>query len=454
MPEVASLALYGTAAIRAAVVALIGAVFAVARSGVIAFASVARVSGGRVGRAVVVQRLQRTGMTGVCRRVDIRTGLDDFAAVGAGGVAGVALAVADLRLRIEHRGAAAVVTVCIDRLKEVLAAAGCAHGAECRDRAAPLESRAVGHQLEQGLRLAVIPLLANIRCIIVFAEILHLPADGLLTVSLLGIKSDLVAGLDDHTGCPAVFHRHNGGVLCPIAVNFFRLFVFADAAFSLHAAFAACGVRTQNHIPAAPAMGNHDELLASGNHALFGVGIVGLKDELLHRLGRAADVEGIFIDTAEAGVIPVPAVIMDMALHGNGIVADGTSEHIDSAAAYRFKASVKHKGMREDALLGAAGHIMRFVKTAFFEQARELVTVAFRVAAYDTVMGIPILIDPSDIVFRRSLAVIRGHTYTGLLIAVGMGGSQLCLRRFHGVRRVTLSADDAEVGVVIHAGLG
>ena len=454
MLEVAGLALYGAAAGRAAVVALIGAVFAVARSGVIALAALARVRGGRGERAVVVQRLQRTGMAGVCRRVDIRTGLDDFAAVGAGGVAGVALAVADLRLRIEHRGAAAVVTACIDRLEEELAAAGGAHGAECRDRAAPLESRAVGHQLEQGLRLAVIPLLANIRSIIVFAEILHLPADGLLTVSLLGIKLDLVAGLDDHTGCPAVFHRHKGGVLCPIAVNFFRLFVFADAAFSLHAAFAACGVRTQNHIPAAPAMGNHDELLASGNLALFGVGIAGLKDELLHRLGRAADVEGILIDTAEAGVIPVPAVIMDMALHRNGIVADGTSEHIDSAAAYRVKASVKHKGMREDALLGAAGHIMRFVKTAFFEQARELVAVAFRVAAYDTVMGIPILIDPSDIVFRRSLAVIRGHTYTGLLIAVGMGGSQLCLRRFHGVRRVAASADDAEVGVVILAGFG
>ena len=454
MLEVAGLALYGTAAGRAAVVALIGAVFAVARSGVIAFAAMACVRGGRGERAVVVQRLQLAGMDGVCRRVDIRTGLDDFAAVCAGGVAGVALAVADLRLRIEHRGAAAVVTACIDRLEEELAAAGCAHGAECRDRAAPLESRAVGHQLEQGLRLAVIPLLANIRCIIVFAEILHLPADGFLTGSLLGIKLDLVAGLDDHTGCPAVFHRHKGGVLCPIAVNFFRLFVFADAAFSLHAAFAACGVRTQNHIPAAPAMGNHDELLAAGNHALFGVGIAGLKDELLHRLGRAADVEGIVIDIVEAGVIPVPAVIMDMALHGNGIVADGTSEHIDSAAAYRVKASVKHKGMREDALLGAAGHIMRFVKTAFFEQARELVTVAFRVAAYDTVMGIPILIDPSDIVFRRSLAVIRGHSYTGLLIAVGMGGSQLCLRRFQGVRSVAASADDAVVGVVILAGLG
>ena len=121
--------------------------------------------------------------------------------------------------------------------------------------------------------------------------------------------------------------------------------------------------------------------------------------------GGPADVEGIVIDIVEAGVIPVPAVIMDMALHGNGIVADGTSEHIDSAAAYRFKASVKHKGMREDALLGAAGHIMRFVKTAFFEQARELVTVALRVAAHDTVMGIPMLIDPSDLVFRRFLAV-------------------------------------------------
>ncbi len=200
-------------------------------------------------------------------------------------------------------------------------------------------------------------------------------------------------------------------------------------------------------------MGNHDELLAAGYFALFGVGIVGFNDELLHRLGRAADVEGILIDTVEAGVVPVPAVIMDMALHRNGIVADGTSEHIDSAAAYRVKASVKHKGMREDALLGAGGHIMRFV-IACFKQARELVAVAFRVAAHDTVMGNPMLIDPSDIVFRRSLAVFRGHTHTRLLMAVGMGGSQLCLRRFHGVRRVALSADDAVVGVVIHAGLG
>ena len=407
MLEVAGLALYGAAAGRAAVVALIGTVPAVARSGVIAFAAMACVRGGRGERAVVVQRLQLAGMAGVCRRVDIRTGLDDFAAVGAGGVAGVALAVADLRLRIEHRGAAAVVTACIDRLEEELAAAGCAHGAECRDRAAPLECGAVGHQLEQGLRPVGIPIFIN-RCHavrrVVFAEILHLPADGFLTGSLLGIKPDLVAGLDDHTGCPAVFHRHKGGVLCPIAVNFFRLFVFADAAFSLHAAFAACGVRTQNHIPAAPAMGNHDEFLAAGNHALFGVGIAGLKDELLHRLGRAADVEGILIDTAEAGAVPVPAVIMDMALHRNDIVADGTSEHIDSAAAYRVKASVKHKGMREDALLGAGGHIMRFV-FACFKQARELVTVALRVAAHDTVMGIPMLIDPSDLVFRRFLAV-------------------------------------------------
>ena len=461
MPEVAGLALYGTAAIRATVVALIGAVFAVARSGVIAFAAMACVRGGRGERAVVVQRLQRTGMAGVCRRVDIRTGLDDFAAVRAGGVAGVALAVADLRLRIEHRGAAAVVTACIDRLEEELAAAGCAHGAECRDRAAPLESRAVGHQLERGLGIVGIPLLADRSSIVVFAAILHRPADGLLTCFIIGIKPDLVARLDDHTGCAAVFHRHKGGVLCPmvdlfavIVLIYFRLKIFADAALSRHAAFAARIIGVCGHMPVAPAMGNHDELLAAGNLTLFGVGIAGLKDELLHRLGRAADVEGILIDTAEAGAVPVPAVIMDMALHGNGIVADGTSEHIDSAAAYRFKASVKHKGMREDALLGAAGHIMRFVKTAFFEQARELVTVAFRVAAYDTVMGIPILIDPSDIVFRRSLAVIRGHTYTGLLIAVGMGGSQLCLRRFHGVRRVTLSADDAEVGVVIHAGLG
>ena len=50
--------------------------------------------------------------------------------------------------------------------------------------------------------------------------------------------------------------------------------------------------------------------------------------------------------------------------------------------------------------------------------------------------------------------LLRGHTHTRLLVAVGMGGSQLCLRRFHGVRRVALSADDAVVGVVIHAGLG
>ena len=200
-------------------------------------------------------------------------------------------------------------------------------------------------------------------------------------------------------------------------------------------------------------MGNHDELFAAGNLALFGVGIAGFKDELLHRLGRAADVEGILIDTAEAGAVPVPAVIMDMALHRNDIVADGTSEHIDSAAAHCVIANVKHKGMREDALLGAGGHIMRLV-IACFKQARELVAVAFRVAAHDTVMGNPMLIDPSDIVFRRSLAVFRGHTHTRLLVAVGMGGSQFCLRRFHGVRRVTLSADDAVVGVVIHAGLG
>ena len=200
-------------------------------------------------------------------------------------------------------------------------------------------------------------------------------------------------------------------------------------------------------------MGNHDELLAAGNLALFWVGIAGFKDELLHRLGRAANVEGILIDTVEAGAVPVPAVIMDMALHRNDIVADGTSEHIDSAAAHCVIANVKHKGMREDALLGAGGHIMRFV-IACFKQARELVAVAFRVAAHDTVMGNPMLIDPSDIVFRRSLAVFRGHTHTRLLMAVGMGGSQLCLRCFHGVRRVALSADDAVVGVVIHAGLG
>ncbi len=107
-----------------------------------------------------------------------------------------------------------------------------------------------------------------------------------------------------------------------------------------------------------------------GNLALFWVGIAGFKDELLHRLGRAANVEGILIDTAEAGAVPVPAVIMDMALHRNDIVADGTSEHIDSAAAHCVIANVKHKGMREDALLGAGGHIMRFV-IACFKQARE-----------------------------------------------------------------------------------
>ena len=377
------------------------------------------------------------------------------AAICAGGVAGVALTVADLLLRVEQRCASAVVTACIDRLKEETAAAGGTHGAELWDRAAPLKGGAVGHQLEQGLRLIGIPISSNRYdvILIVFAAILHLPADGFLTGSLLGIKPDLVAWLDDHTGCPTVFHRHKGGVLCPIAVNFFRLFVFADAAFSLHAAFIALGIRVFDHIPAAPAMGNHDELLAAGNLALFWVGIVGLKDELLHRLGRAANVEGILIDAAEAGAVPVPAVIMDMALHRNDIVADGTSEHIDSAAAHCVIANVKHKGMREDALLGAGGHIMRFV-IACFKQARELVAVAFRVAAHDTVMGNPMLIDPSDIVFRRSLAVFRGHTHTRLLMAVGMGGSQLCLRRFHGVRRVALSADDAVVGVVIHAGLG
>ena len=200
-------------------------------------------------------------------------------------------------------------------------------------------------------------------------------------------------------------------------------------------------------------MGNHDELLAAGNLALFGVGIAGLVDELLHRLGRAADVEGIFIDTAEAGVVPVPAIIMYMALHKNEIVADGADEHVNPAAAHRVIAFFKLKGMREDALLGAGGHIMRFVR-ACFEQARELVAVALRVAAHDTDMGIPILIDPSDIVFRRSLAVVGGHRHTGLLMAVGMGGRQLCLRRFHGVRRVALSADDAVVGVVLLAGLG
>ena len=161
MPEVAGLALYGAAASRAAVVALIGAVPTVARFGVIAFSTMARVCGCRVGRAVVVQRLQWTGMTGVCRWVDIRTGTDDMAAVCAGGVAGVALTVADLLLRIEHRGAAAVVTACIDRLKEETAAAGGTHGAELWDRAAPLKGGAVGHQFELGLRLIGIPISSN-----------------------------------------------------------------------------------------------------------------------------------------------------------------------------------------------------------------------------------------------------------------------------------------------------
>ena len=454
MPEVAGLALYGAAASRAAVVALIGAVSAVARIDVIAFAAMARVCGGRVGRAVVVQRLQWTSMTGVCRGIDIRTGTDDIAAVCAGGVAGVALAVADLCLRIEHRGAVVVGAGSVNRLKEESAAAGSAHGTERRDRAAPLECGAVIDELKQARDLGAAPVFLNRRSVIVFAEILHLPADGFLTVSLLGIKLDLVTGLDDHTGCPAVFYRHEGGVLCPIAVNFFRLFVFADAAFSLHAAFAALGVRAQNHIPVAPAMGNHDELLASGNLALFGVGIAGLKDELLHRLGRAADVEGILIDTAEAGVIPVPAVIMDMALHINEIVADGADEHVNPAAAHRVIASVIRKFMREDALLGAGGHIMRFVKSAFFEQARELVALAFANAAHVIFCLAPIRVFTPNLVFRRSLAVVRVNALACLIIAEGMGGSQLCFRRFHGVRSVTLSADDAEVGVVILAGLG
>ena len=186
----------------------------------------------------------------------------------------------------------------------------------------------------------------------------------------------------------------------------FCLCVLANAAFSLHTAVAACGIGVFDHIPAAPAMWNHDEFLAAWYFAFFGVGIAGLKDELLHRLGRAADVEGILIDTAEAGAVPVPAVIMDMALHRNGIVADGTSEHIDSAAAYRVKASVKHKGMREDALLGAGGHIMRFV-FACFKQARKLVAVAFRVIAYGSFCSAPVRVYKPNIVSRRSLAVFR-----------------------------------------------
>ena len=50
--------------------------------------------------------------------------------------------------------------------------------------------------------------------------------------------------------------------------------------------------------------------------------------------------------------------------------------------------------------------------------------------------------------------LLRGHRHTRLLVAVGMGGSQFCLRRFHGVGRVALSADDAVVGVVLLTGLG
>ena len=96
---------------------------------------------------------------------------------------------------------------------------------------------------------------------------------------------------------------------------------------------------------------------------------------------------------------------------------------------------------------------MRFVR-ACFKQARELVALAFANAAHDTVMGNPILIDPSDLVFRRFFAVVRVNDLACLLIAVGMGGRQLCLRRFQGVRSVALSADDAEVGVVLLAGLG
>lgn len=161
MPEVAGLALYGAAASCAAVVAFIGAVSAVARFGVIAFAAMARVCGCRVGRAVVVQRLQRAGMSCVCGRVDVPACLNDKAAVCAGGVAGVALTVADLLLRIEHRGAAAVVTACIDRLKEETAAAGGTHGAERWDRAAPLKGGAVGHQIEHGLRLTGVPIFSN-----------------------------------------------------------------------------------------------------------------------------------------------------------------------------------------------------------------------------------------------------------------------------------------------------
>ncbi len=108
MPEVAGLALYGRRKPCNGSRPHRRGLPAVARIGVIAFAAMARICGGRGVRAVVVQRLQRACMAGVCGRVDIRTGTYDMAAVRAGGVAGVALAVADLRLRVEHRAAAVV----------------------------------------------------------------------------------------------------------------------------------------------------------------------------------------------------------------------------------------------------------------------------------------------------------------------------------------------------------
>ena len=67
--------------------------------------------------------------------------------------------------------------------------------------------------------------------------------------------------------------------------------------------------------------------------------------------------------------------------------------------------------MREDALLGAGGHIMRFV-IACFKQARELVTVAFRVIAYGSFCSASVRVYKPNIVSRRSLAVFRGHTHT------------------------------------------
>lgn len=112
------------------------------------------------------------------------------------------------------------------------------------------------------------------------------------------------------------------------------------------------------------------------------------------------------------GVAGVALAVADLCLRikhrGAAAVVTACIDRLEEelAAAYRIKASVKRKFMREDALLGAGGHIMRFV-FACFEQARELVALAFANAAHETFMGIPMLIDPSDIVFRHFFAVVR-----------------------------------------------